>query len=439
MKRTIVHGQVVTPAKVLDHAYLEIQEGSIHSIALEKPADDSSIVETNGAYILPGFRDQHIHDWLGQKNSPSQQPEEITGRFRHIMQALVRQGITGAYIATFGDTLENLEHYCRGAKLWMDDPCNGTEGAKLLGIHIEGTFLNDRCRGAQPAEHCLIPTRDDCLSAIGRLHATGAARVVNIVPDYGEESLKTIARARELGILTGAGHTNAPADLLRQAFDEYGLQFMVHFTNGPTGQSFKPFGGGGAFEGGMDIPIFKELILDRAHVDRRYVLDIMKRTEERWGLDKIVGITDATFPNPEEIPSGEFYIGTTIARRDETGGYLRAIQYRQEDGSLQSAPRNTLCGSVLSMNQAFANLVTLFTQDIQGHWFDHQAIPLNDAVVKAARICATHQTMLNGNHDKTGSVENGKSADLTIGNLERLNGEYTFHVRHVFIQGQQII
>ncbi len=438
MSQFTLHGHWVTPGTLLKNTTLEIRDGRIHSLSTGEPPESHPVIDTDDTYILPGFRDQHIHDILGQQSAASQSSEAVAERCRTITRALARQGVTGVYLSTFGDRLENLESYCRGAKRWMDDPRNGIEGAKLLGIHIEGTFLNDECRGAQPAEYCLIPTRDDCLGAIDRLHATGSVRIVNIVPDYGDASLETIAHARQLGLIAGSGHTNASANLLCRAFEESGLQFLVHFTNGPTGQSFKPFDGGGAFEGGMDLPIHKELILDTFHVDRRYVLDIMKRTEERWGLDKIIAITDATFPDPSEIPEGEFCIGTTVARRDETGKYLRAAQYRQADGTLQSSPPNTLCGSILSMNQAFANLVTLFTQDIQGHWFNHQAVSLDEALVKAARLCATHQTMLDETDSETGSIEAGKSADLTVGRLIRENGAYSFQVDQVFVQGKQI-
>lgn len=433
----VLKGHIVTESQILRNHYLRIVNGIIEEIQDEPISSDLPFWDCGDSFILPGFRDQHVHDITGQLSAPEWNDDELKARFRKVTQAFARHGVTGVYLATFGGPLEHLIRYGQVAKQWMDDPQNGHVGASLLGINIEGTFLNDECRGAQPAEYCLIPTRDDCIDAIDRLYQTGAVRLMNIAPDYGKPSLNAIQHARRLGSMVGSGHLKPPADLLRRAFEEYGLQYMVHYTNGPTGQSFKPFGGGGAFEGALSTPIVKELILDRAHIDERYVLDIIKRTEERWGLDKIIAVTDAISPLPEELPDEEFRIGTTIASKAGNGTYLRTVAY-EENGSRIDAPPNTLCGSLLTMDKAFSNLVSLFTSDIRGHWFDHSAISLDEAIVKAARLCATHQAMLEGKSDIIGSVTPGKHANLTIGKLTKIDQEFHFGVTNVLVHGNMV-
>lgn len=434
MNDRILQGHIVTEKQILYNHEIRIDGGIIESIELAS----SPAVQSDLPYILPGFREQHAHDWIGQSQSSQHREEILVGRFRQIMRSFACQGVTAAYAATFGGPMEELERYCRAAKQWMDDPGNGRDGAKLLGIHIEGTFINAECRGAQPAEHCLNPKRDDCIGALNRFNQTGAVRIVNIVPDYGKESLHAIRHATDLGMIVGSGHTKSSANHLRQAFEKSGLKFMVHFTNGPTGQSFKPFGGGGAFEGGMSLPIVKELILDRIHIDDRYILDIIHRTEERWGIEKIIGVTDSLFVTPDEIPPGEFTIGSTAAGLDPTGRFLIAKTYLQPDGTQKPAPSNTLCSSILTMDRLFGNLVTLFTQSIQGIWFDHPALSLDRAVVKAARICSTHQAMLDGSYDSTGSIVIGKDADLVVGSLIKEENDYTFQIQKVFGKGNCI-
>lgn len=430
MMQKTIRGHIVTEKQVLWNHEISVRDGRIESIL---PAGETR--ESLGdCYILPGFREQHIHDWTGQSQVASRAEEAIGERIGHTMRLLARHGVTAVYLATFGDALPNLERYCRAARRWMDCPANGREGTRLEGIHIEGTFLNEECRGAQPAEYCLIPTRDDCREALNRINATGAVKIVNIVPDYGEESLDLIRHASNLGMLVGAGHTRTSADLLRRAYEECGLKFMVHFTNGPTGQSFKPFDGGGAFEGALHLPIVKELILDRIHVDDRYLLDILHQTERRWGIEAIVGVTDALFPDPGEVPSGEFCIGSTAARLHPSG-YLCATAYIQPDGSQKLAPPNTLCSSIATMDRAFSNLVNLFTQSIEGHWYSHPALPLEKAVIRAARICSAHQAMLDGCICETGSIAVGKRADLTAGVLENSGDEYRFSVRQTWVDG----
>ncbi len=430
-----IRGSIVTKDEYLQHHEIIINDSDIQAVAALDKIPVSSGLET---LILPGFRDQHIHDWVGQTMAATQPEEALIERFGIVMQSLAQDGVTGVYLATFGAPLEILERYCHAARKWMDHPDNGRNGAKLLGINIEGTFLNVECRGAQPAEYCLIPSKDDCIHTLDRLYNTGSVKLINIAPDYGEPSFKLIRHASDLGLIVGAGHSKASADHIRKAYEESGLKFMVHFTNGPTGQSFKPFDGGGAFEGAMDSPIHKELIVDRKHVDERYLLDIIRRTAQRWGFDKIIAVTDALFPIKQDIPEEEFAIGSTIAKRDLAGNFLSATAYLNLDGSRIAAPRNTLCSSLLSMDRAFGNLVSIQTHPVQGHWYDHPAMPPEIAFVRAAKLCATHQAMLDDNCRDDGSIAVGKKADLVVGTIKKNGDEYSFKVQETYVEGVKV-
>ncbi|OHE87988.1 MAG: hypothetical protein A3G75_14545, partial [Verrucomicrobia bacterium RIFCSPLOWO2_12_FULL_64_8] len=424
-----IRGNVVTEHEVRENQVLEVRDGRIQGFHATPPPGIPEYPTPGGWVLLPGFRDPHTHDLLGQLAAPSHTDEENMERMGRIAQAYARRGVTGVYVATFGAAIDDLLAYCRGARMWMDRPENGRQGAKVLGINIEGSFINEACRGAQPAEHCFMPHRWNCLELIDRLWETGAVRLVNIVPDFGLPSLETIQHARVKGLHVGAGHLKPEADLLQTAFEQYGLEYMVHFTNGPTGQSFKPFGGGGAFEGAMNLPIVKELVLDLIHVDPRYVLDIIRRTEERWGLDKVIAVTDASFPLEAEIPEEAFQVGSTIAKKDESLHCLRTVAYVQPDGTRQPAPHHTLCGSLLTMDQAFTNLLRLFTREREGHWYFHPAHTLEQAMIKSAQLCATNQSRLDWTYMDTGSLEVGKAADFVAGVIEEGAEGYRFHVR----------
>ncbi len=436
MSLLAIYGNIVTEDSLLESHYLTIDNGVVKSISKAEPSAEYERIETgDDCLILPGFRDPHTHDVNGQVASKDMSTEEIAERFGTVMRAYAANGVTAVYVATFGVPLEELEHYCRGAKRWLDYSRNGNDGTRLLGINIEGSFINDECRGAQSAEYCFIPTQMDCVKAVNRLSETGAVRMMNIVPDYGEPSLLTIKHARNKGLMVGSGHLKPEARLLHRAYNECGLQYMVHFTNGPTGQSFKPFGNGNAFEGAMTIPIRKELILDLIHVDGRYVLDMIRRNEERWGDDNIIAITDGMFPVDEELPQEEFQIGTTVAVQDQEMNCLRATAYLKPDGTRVLAPPNTLCGSILKMNQAFANLMRLFTQDIEGIWYHHPAMPVERALVKTAKLCALNQANLDRHETSHGSLMPGKRADITIGKLNQTNNRYELFIQKTLIDG----
>lgn len=439
MSRIVLYGHIVTEDTLLENHYLTMDNGRIESISQNEPDGNFQKLEIGeDCVILPGFRDPHTHDVNGQLASPHQNEDTIAERFGTVMRAYAANGVTAVYVATFGAPLEELERYCRGAKLWMDCEQNGNHGTRLLGINIEGSFINEECRGAQSAEYCFMPHRMDCIAAVDRLYQTGAVKMMNIVPDYGEASLAVIKYANDAGILVGSGHMKPEAQLLQRAYSECGLQYMVHFTNGPMGQSFKPFGGGNAFEGAMTTPIVKEMILDLTHIDGRYVLDMIKRNDERWGDEKIIAITDACFPLDDEVPDGEFQIGTTMARKDHEMNCLRAAAYIQPDGGTVPAPPNTLCGSIVKMNQVFANLVSLFTQEMEGIWYHHPAMKMEDAVVKAAKLCAANQSQLDGTYTVTGNLAAGKQADITVGKLNNTHNRFALDIYHTFIGGDSV-
>lgn len=439
MTTYVLRGNIVTETDVLENHFLTINDGIIEKISQNEPIGSIDVIECDDdCVILPGFRDPHTHDMPGQVSSCNQDENTIAERFGAVMRGYAANGVTAVYTATFGAPVEELVHYCNGARQWLDHPDNGRTGTRFMGMNIEGSFLNEECRGAQPAEFCFMPHKMDCIGAVNQLYKTGSVKMINIVPDYGEPSLATIKHARSLGIMVGSGHLKPDADLLQRAIDECDLQYMVHFTNGPTGQSFKPFGGGNAFEGAMNAPIIKELILDLTHIDKRYVLDMIYRNDERWGEDKTIAITDAIFPAEEEIPVGEFEIGTTVAMRDVDYNCLRTVAYIQDDGSRKPAPQNQLCGSILRMNQAFENLVGLFTQNITGIWYDHPAKTVEDAVIKTARLCATNQSKLDGSYTNNGRIAEGKQADLIIGKLQHTSNQYSFDVLQTWVNGKQV-
>ena len=100
----------------------------------------------------------------------------------------------------------------------------------------------------------------DYFSFLDRLLWIGGLSLINIVPEFGESSLELIKIAVANQLVVGCGHTRCTAEQLAKAIS-LGAKYFVHFANGPTGQSWKPFDGGGAFEGGLTLPITIELIV----------------------------------------------------------------------------------------------------------------------------------------------------------------------------------
>jgi N-acetylglucosamine-6-phosphate deacetylase len=233
----------------------------------------------------------------------------------------------------------------------------------------------------------------------------------------------------------GAGHTDADADEYFRAVD-HGLKIAIHFTNGPTGSTFKPFGGGGVLQAVLGSrKVFAELIVDGYHVSPAYILDIIKRK----GRDRVVAVSDSMFVTGDKSVS-DFTVSGIAGRRSDNGHYLEVV-----------GKHRTLFGSVLTMPLAFANLVSWMTKPLRGIWNDvHEPVDLEDAVLAATHFCSVNPAKVLGIFDPpsrrlgqdismyTGGIQVGKRADIALVRLHGEPGAYTLTPDHVLIKGQLV-
>ena len=95
------------------------------------------------------------------------------------------------------------------------------------------------------------------------------------------------------------------------------------------------------------------------------------------------------------------------------------------------------------MDKAFGNILSFLTRDVDGIWHrTNKAMGLGQAILAAARMCATNacsMLKMHGAEDpETGSVEEGKWADLVVADIEGQPGDYRLSVRKVFVRGNEV-
>lgn len=383
------------------------------------------VLDCSGCYVVPGLREQHMHDINGLTKHP-----DDPSRIGKVAEALIGQGVAAFNLATSAMPMDELLTYLRTCKAYMDSGENGLEGARLEGAYVEGTFINRACAGAQPPDFIVHPDEPEARGMLDAMLETGAVRLVNIVPDFGTD---LIAYAASREVVVGCGHTRAPARLVEEALHR-GLRFIVHMMNGAMGRSFKPFDGGGAYEAALTLPLYVELITDGYHVDFRYVSDIVERRVQRGRMHEVVAVTDQAFPIRSEVPEGEFRIFSTVCFKHPTEDVLVTKGYLDESGAIRPVPPNTLCSSLLTMDRAFQNLVNMFTVRHSGFMIDVEARGLVEAVWLASQLTSTNSARLEGLADR-GVVEEGKLADLTVLRVEGEPGCYRVDVEAVVVGG----
>ncbi len=418
-------GFIVTPNSI-ERTDVIMRDGSIE-FACDKDHCDE-VIDITGKYVMPGFVDIHFHGYnLFEFTSGLYDPKTKTfdnspSAYEHgldmLRKTLAGFGVTGFYVGTWASPVENLRHCFAQLNHYLNKP-QAQPGARLLGGLLEGSFINPQMAGAQNPEMILKFATDSFDSIEDR----GAIKLVNVVPDFGQPSYELIEYLTGKGIVVGAGHCNATCEQIEEAI-RAGLKYFIHFTNGPTGGSYKPFHGGGAIEAVLKSDeLYAEQILDGFHVNPAYVRDILSRK----GPDRIIGVTDCLFIAGSDIK--QFTGGGIRGALSKNGKYYQVVE-----------KPGTLFSSNLTMNRGFTNLLNWLTTDMQGIWNrHHSAFDLDQALITTAKILSTNPCVLTQMDKKgCGSIVDGAKADLCVLDIAGASGNYKVTLEQTIVDGNTV-
>jgi len=418
-------GFVVAPNSV-ERIDLIIRDSSVELASGSEDCD--AVIDVSGKYIVPGFVDIHFHGYnlfeftSGLYDPKSETFDNSPSAYEHgldmLRAALARFGITGFYIGTWASPVENLK-YCFAQLHNYLSKAETPPGARLLGGLLEGSFINPQMSGAQNPDMVLEFVTD----SFDAIADKGTIKLANVVPDFGKKSYELIEYLTGKGIIVGAGHCNATCEQVEQAI-RAGLKYFIHFTNGPTGGSYKPFHGGGAIEAVLKSDeLYAEQILDGYHVNPAYVRDILMRK----GPDRIIGVTDCLFVAGSDIK--EFTGGGIRGALSQNGRYFQVVE-----------KPGTLFSSNLTMDRGFGNLINWLTTDMQGIWNRwHEALQLDQALLTTAKILSTNPCVLTGLNKKgCGEISNGAKADLCVLDIDGLPGDYKVTIEQTIVDGNVV-
>ena len=321
------------------------------------------------AIVLPGFIDQHVHG-AGGADGMDGTVEDI----KMIAQTLAKEGTTSFLVTTMTQSKENILKAMRSVKEYRE--ANQKEGARAVGIHLEGPFINEKHKGAQPLEYVAKPdvaTFDEYNEASGN-----AIKIVSLAPEI-EGADELIKHLCEKGVVASIGHTGAKFADVEKAV-ACGAKNVTHTYNAQSALHHREIGVVGSAMLINDLNC--ELIADTIHVS----VPAMKLLIKNKYADKISLITDAM--RAKGIPDGEGELGGQKV-------FVKNGEARLADG--------TLAGSVLRMNKAIENVVKKV------------GVPFEQAVEYATM----NPARLLGIDKETGSIKVGKRADFTV-----LNGNY---------------
>lgn len=373
----IADGQEIRDGLVVVAAGKIVYAGEAEAYAGECPAQ---LLTVETGRICPGLVDMHMHGIDGHDTMDGT-PESLQA----ISGALARYGVT-SFLATtmtapYAELEPVLENIARASQA-------GLPGAEAIGIHLEGPWINPRYKGAQKEENISLPKLD----AVKRMYelAQGLIKVVTIAPEQ-PEALEAIAWLKERGVIVSAGHTGATFAQAAEAVDA-GVRHFTHCFNAMTGLHHREPGVVGAAM--YHEHLSTELIADGIHVHPA-VMRILYRvkTPERLAL-----VSDSM--RAAALGEGTYDLGGQEVR-------VRDNQAQLADG--------TLAGSILTLNKAVANMVTL------------SGVPLAEAVEMASHTPAA----ILGYGERKGRLAAGYDADMIV-----LDDD--FEVAMTFVAGKRV-
>lgn len=316
------------------------------------------------AIVLPGFIDQHIHG-AGGSDGMDGTVEDIA----IIAKTVAAEGTTSFLVTTMTQSPENITKALSAVKAYKE--ADSKDGARVVGVHLEGPFIAAAHKGAQPLEYVKEPdiaAFDEYFAASGE-----SIRIVSLAPEV-EGAEEFIRHLSKKGVVASIGHTGAKFKDIEKAV-EAGASNVTHTYNAQSALHHREIGTVGSAMLIDDLNC--ELIADTIHVS----VPAMRLLIKNKPLDKLTLITDAM--RAKGIPDGVSELGGQTV-------YVKNGEARLEDG--------TLAGSVLRMNRAIENIV------------EKVGVPFTQAVDYATINPAKN---LKIDHE-AGSIKVGKRADFTV-------------------------
>ena len=356
----IINGSIILKDGILEDCVLSFDDKICGITSKEELPADAEIIDAKGGYVAPGLVDIHIHGYLGEDVSDGN-----ADGIKKMAEGIMKNGVTSWCPTTMTVSKEEIDTALATVRS-LKDESKDWNGAEILGVNLEGPYINPKKKGAQAEEHIKL------LDPKFIIDNADIISLATVAPEMsgGCDGIKEISE--NCNVKISIGHTDASFEDAMAGIDA-GATHITHLFNAQTGLQHRNPGVVGA---ALLRDVYTELICDTFHIHKG-LFELIAKIKG----DKLVLITDCT--RAGGMPDGEYTLGGQKI-------FVNGRKCLLEDG--------TIAGSVLKLNNAVKNV------------YNNTDMPLW-TVVAAASL---NPAKAIGVDDRKGSIEAGKDADIII-------------------------
>ena len=364
MLKQIINAKILTPQGWMKDGSVIMRDNKILEVTnCDLAVIGAEVVDAKGMYVVPGGVEIHIHGGGGCDFM-----EGTEEAFRGAINAHMKHGTTSIFPTLSSSTVPMIEAAAETCTKLMAEP-----NSPVLGLHLEGHYLNMAMAGGQIPENIKNPDPNEYIPLVEKWDCIKRWDAAPELPGAMQFGKYITSK----GILASVAHTQAEYDVIHTA-RKNGYTHATHFYNAMPGfhkrREYKYEGTVESIYLHDDMTV--EVVADGIHVPAT-ILRLVHRIK---GVERACVITDAL----------------ACAASDSTTAFDPRVII--EDGVCKLADRSALAGSVATMDRLIRTLV------------QKAEIPLEDAIRMASETPAKIMNV----YDRKGSLQKNKDADLMI-------------------------
>lgn len=355
MKQALINGTVYSGKEIIKDKVIVADNGTIVSIQDDAPAE-TTIIDLGGKNIAAGMIDIQING--GEEFYFSDDPSEAA--LQDICDSSLKYGATHVLPCLISSPNEKILQAIETVKNFQ------SKSKMVIGMHLEGPFMNPEKRGAHNVAIIRKPTNAE-LEEIIR-YGKDAIKMITIAPEmFTDDQLDMLL---ESGIVISAGHSAMNYEQAQFYFNK-GIHLVTHLYNAMTQMGHREPGIVGAVFN--NDKVYAPIILDGAHCHYGAAQIAYKIKRDHLFL-----LSDAAFLGRKKQVFDSPLLDATLV-----DGF-----YRNREGNL--------AGAAISMIEAVQNAIR------------HVHIPLQEAV----QMATLNVAKAIGMEDKLGKIEKGYPASF---------------------------